>query len=231
MRPTLLVVPGHLGKDVGATATLPSDTSPGGPLVDSMQQERWINLQQAVSACVAAAVAPATGVRARLVVPLGVDVHEGGMVDVLRYPRAFFGLEDRVRLANELEADVVEVHNNAAPFAASGFETLCFSRTDAAGAVSESYRLADAIMQQATDRLRVKARGVKPIYDRVQGRYVEREIYILKAVKHTCVITEAGFLTDRGDLSRVDADLDGYNEQVGAAIWLGCLAAYNAARR
>lgn len=229
MRSLLLVIPGHLGKDVGATATLKSDGDGSPSFLGKLQEERWINLQQAIGFCLAHSLSPLRiELDVRLVIPNNKDQQffDKGLIKVYDVCKSVFGLTDRVELANRLNADVIEIHNNAAPFAASGFETMCFAKEDATGKITESYQIADAIMKSAQKNMSAKVRGTKPIYDHKKKQYIEREIYILKSTLNNCVITEAGFLSNTGDLNNIDVDLDGYNEMIGASIWLGYQEAY-----
>lgn len=226
MRSLLLVIPGHLGKDLGATATLDSD-GVGSQLFFNelgMQQERWINLQQSIGFCLAWSLSPLRDkADVRLVVPDNSElkIYTGGMIKILDAKREVFTLKDRVDLANSMDADVIEIHNNSAPFKASGFETLCFSRENRFGETTESYQICQDIHESVVSNMRVKDRGIKPIYDYRSSKYIEREIYLLKNTKGNAIITEAGFMSSKDDLSLIDVDLDGYNEQIGACIWLG----------
>jgi N-acetylmuramoyl-L-alanine amidase len=225
----LLVIPGHLGKDVGATATLKSDGDGSPSFTSVLQEERWINLQQAISFCIAHKMSSLkTELKVMLVVPNNqkLKIFDKGMIDVYDFKKDYFGLEDRVKLANDLNADVIEFHNNSAPFAADGFETLCFAKTDPSGSLSEGFRIAESILNQAGALVGCKKRSVKPIYSHELKKFIDREIYIIKNVKNNCVITEAGFMSSNKDLTNIDVDLDGYNEQIGAAIWSGYEAVY-----
>ena len=66
-----------------------------------------------------------------------------------------------------------------------------------------------------------KIRNIKPIYDYANQKYIDREIFLLKSTKNNCVLTESGFMSNEKDLANIDVDLDSYNEQMGASIWLG----------
>lgn len=230
MKKLLLIIPGHLGKDTGATATLASDgVGSLSSFVVQMQEERWINLQQAISFCIAHATSDLKNeVEVRLVVPSNAQLGiYGGLIKIHDMNKEYFGLEDRVKLANDLDADVIEFHNNAAPFAASGFESLCFTKENSKGIISEGYLLCQEITNSMKNNMKMKVRDIKPIFDSQKNSYIDREIYIIKNCKNMCIITESGFMTDKKELSLLDVDLDGYNEQIGASIWLGYKEFYN----
>lgn len=235
MKRILLVIPGHLGKDVGATATLSSDgVGSLSSFVATMQEERWINLQQAISFCVAHATSDLkTELDVRLVVPSNKDlgIYGGGLIRLHDMNKEYFGLEDRVKLANDLDADVIEFHNNSAPFAASGFESLCFTKENSKGIISEGYLLCQEITESMKNNMKIKVREIKPIFDSKKNVYVDREIFIIKNVKNMCIITEAGFMSDKNELNKIDVDLDGYNEMIGASIWMGYREFYNKNKR
>lgn len=220
MKELLLVFPGHLGKDSGAVTH--SQDMFG---KETEQEERYINLQQAISFVLASRLAPSLNYPkiVKLVVPQYVrrTMLCGGLIDVYDYQKDTLTLEDRVVLANSLDADVIEIHNNSAPFEASGFESLCFCKEDGSGKVSESFIISSKIQETVASLLKCKIRGTKPIYDYKTKAYIDRELYILKAVKNNAVITESGFMSNKKDIGNIDVDLDGYNEQMGVAMWLG----------
>lgn len=236
MRDLLLVIPGHLGKDVGATAALKSDGI-GSHLFSNtlgMQEERWINLQQAIGFCLAHALSDIKNdLKVLLVIPNNNDgfFYDKGLIKVHNFNKDVFTLKDRVDLANSMDADVIEFHNNSAPFTASGFETLCFSKEDDMGNLSESFMACEYINNSVQKNMNTKIRGTKPIYDNIKKEYIDREIFLLKSVKNISIITESGFMSSKTDLSNIDVDLDSYNEQMGASIWLGYRDFYLSQRR
>lgn len=224
MRRLLLVIPGHLGKDVGATATLESDGDGSPSFLARLQEERWMNLQQCIGFCLAHALSDIKNdLEVRLVIPknIGFEMYDKGMIKIHKVETEIFSLQQRVNLVNNLNADVIEFHNNAAPFKASGMETLCFSKKDSKGSTSESFLISENILSSVVKNMNWKNRGVKPIFDRDQNKYIEREIFLLKSTNNNAIITEVGFLSDKKDLENIDVDLDSFNEQIGAAIWLG----------
>ena len=195
MNSQLLVIPGHLGKDSGAIA-------PCG------EQERWINLQQAISFCVAAEAAQ-TEKNVVLVVPNGEVIPYN--IRVLNMKDRYFGLYDRINLANGLNADVLELHNNSSDdITAHGAEVLCWSDSPD----SDGFVLGSEILKELK-RLRLKIRGVK----------VRKDLLLIKKTRNTSVIVETGFLSNPEDFKKIDVDIDGFNEQVGLALWKGYINA------
>lgn len=229
MKKMLLVIPGHLGKDVGASATLESDGGGSPSFLGILQEERWINLQQAIGFCIAHASSSLNSLLdVRLVLPRNspLGFYKTGLINVLEFKNEVFTLQDRVNLINSMDADAIEIHNNAAPFSANGFESLCFCKENKNGVISESYRSAEFINNSVKKNMNAKIRGVKPIFNFSQNKYIDREIFILKSTNNNCIITEGGFLSDKNDLSNIDVDLDGYNEMMGASIFLGYKEAF-----
>lgn len=218
MKQLLLAIPGHLGKDVGATATLDSDGNGSPSFVTKMQEERWINLQQAIGFCLAWGLSDLSSeLEVRLVVPknIGFKMFGDGIIKIHEVDTEVFTLQQRVDLVNSLDADVIEFHNNAAPFVASGFEALVYSR------YAESFLIAKQITESVATRLKAKTRSITTIYDEDLNKFTGRKIFLLEKTKNNAIITEGGFMTNKGDLENIDLDLDGFNEQLGASIWLG----------
>ena len=211
MKLHLLVMAGHLGKDSGAIA------NNGDSLCTSMQEERWINLQQALGFVLAHAANPFRKlVNVTLVVPKGIIATPLIDIDAVEEP---LSLDKRVALANEMDADVIEIHNNAAPYVADGCEALCFSKYNRSGNLTESYILASNIVDEISLRLGIRKRGVFSSYDMQKEKYIGRPLHLLSATRNAAVITEAAFLTNRDELNKIDIDLDGYNETIGLCIW------------
>jgi len=209
MKKTLLIIPGHLGKDTGAVVELDGKTI----------EERWVNLQQCIGFCIAHESSIYKNlVDVKLVVPNG-EV-KGGLIDVLNVNKGYFNLIDRANLANEMDADVIEIHNNFASFRAKGAEVLCYSLTDKDGKYSDGALIAEKILTEL-QKLGIKYRGVKPIYDREKKEYVGRQLYLLRKTKNMALITEAGFMSNPEEIKLLDIDLDAWNEQIGALIWSG----------
>ena len=217
MKNTILVMPGHLGKDTGAISPH-EDTGSDTPCV-APSQERWINLQQVIGFAVAhTASCLRKHVKACIAVPT--DIYARADLAGISITHGISSIASRVALANQLDADVIEIHNNAAQFNARGCEALCFSMKSNTGGISDSFRLATNTVEEIS-KMGLKSRGVFPSYDRDKRQYVGRNLYLLRATKNAAVITEAGFLTSGKDMGGLDVDLDGFNEFVGLCIWRG----------
>ena len=217
MKDVLLVIPGHLGKDSGATASYD-----GGGTVSISVEERYVNLQQAIGLCLAHSVSPLKASK-KVVLALprqqGIEFYKNGLINVYVHDREYFGLTDRVALANDIDADVIELHSNSAEFSASGFEVLCYSE-NSNGVESKSYILSRNVMRSVKDNLNFKIRRIATSVDK-DGNLVGRDLYILKNTRNSAIITESAFMSDPNEIKLLDVDLDGFNEQMGAAIWLG----------
>ncbi len=214
MNKKFLITAGHLGNvrkgkdDVGAVGE-PGDAF-GGEL--SPQQERWINLQQL---CGMAAAAVADGeLDIMFAVP---DDHFDplGLDDRLIVPDVPFTLTGRAELANRLDRCLIELHNNAAAVSqARGAECIVWSGRNRDGSRSEAHKIASSIMGEL-DGAGLRNRGVKTCAD------LGRTLTILKKTRHPAVITEVGFLSNIQEATRLDVDLDGFNERAGALIYRG----------
>src|SRR4030043_938607 len=108
---SLLIIPGHLGRDSGA--------------IGNDQREDRINLQQAISVCTCL-YAMDFGIPFFLVVPKN-TVHSIAIKIIeMSVPLT---ITNKILLANESCSGVVEIHNNSADNKeATGFEILCFSK-------------------------------------------------------------------------------------------------------
>lgn len=202
IKDTILIVPGHLGKDSGA--------------ISGNQEERYINLQQSISVCIAAKAAGYNNIK--LVVPNG-EV-SGYLIDVVNVKDDNFSIADRIKLANDMNAVMIEIHNNSASFAASGSEILCFSKYDKNENLTQGYELGQNILENFK-KMGFRNRGVKPIFDRKINSFIGRKLPILMKIRKTSIIVEGGFMSNKEDLDKIDVDIDGINEQIGLAIFLG----------
>ena len=129
-------------------------------------------------------------------------------------------------VANDMDADLIEVHNNAAPFRAHGSEVLIYSDTNEHGRESLSHQLGGNILSSIGQSIGFMVRGIVSSYDRQEKTWTGRKLPILYRTKNTAIITEAGFLTNESDLDKIDVDLDGMNEQIGAAMYLGFIKTF-----
>lgn len=200
---TLLIIPGHIGKDSGA--------------VIENEQEQYINLQQAISTCCATKLFDKYN-DISLVVPK--DIGHWKLINVIEVDLPFT-INKRISLANSMNANVIEIHNNASNNQqACGSEVLCFSQYNESGTLNIGYLTGQNILKHL-EKLGLKNRGVKPIYDRFKNIYIGRKLPMLINTRQTSIIVETGFMSNKNELSKLDVDLDGFNEQVGLAIALG----------
>lgn len=209
MKDKLLVIPGHLGKDPGAVAA-PSDQIVGDFGPPTSEQECWINLQQAIGFCIAwAASELCTRVQISLVVPNG-EV-KPGLIDVIDMKDpGKFTLGERIALANRLDSDILEIHNNASASPLAHGSEICVYRKMRGSKLSENTVIARAMLEEL-GKLGLRSRGVKERPD----------LDLLRLTKNLALISEAAFISNPRELQALDVDLDGFNESVGLALWLG----------
>ena len=141
---------------------------------------------------------------------------------------AYVSLADRSALANRVEAAVfVSIHfNDGSRPVASGVETYfaahqirsgpaiatwLLQRISSEESNVESQSLAGFIQQELVTRTQAPNRGIKA-----------EQFYVLANVRHPAVLVEAGFLTNKEDVTKL-ADAN-YREQVAIAISNGILA-------
>lgn len=189
----ILLDPGHGGDDPGAVALWGNKT----------YREADINLNMA------------------LILEAIFKTHTEYEVHMTRRTDDTVALTKRTTMANELEAYLISIHNNAAAVeTASGSEVLCFSRFNKDGSVSEGYQLAEAVQSNLV-KLGQRDRGVKPIYDRVEEQFIGRKLHVVVKSRKPCILIEGGFITNASDANKIDIDLDGFNEKVATSIFLG----------
>lgn len=197
----LFVMVGHLGKDSGAAIAPGEEPYNGDNVCYPHQDEVWANLQQAYGFMLGSVLDPADNLKVVFVSPNGVC--EKLIFPVLDY-EGNFSLQARADLANHHDAYVVEIHNNANTNPSiSGAEMYCHAGTEA-GAWA-SHILAE--LQKSGIKTRSIMGGDK--------------LYMVRNCKRACLITEAGYVSHRESARKLDVDMDGYNEQVGAVMWKG----------
>ena len=134
-------------------------------------------------------------------------------------------LKARTDLANARDAHLVSIHVNAATDPrASGAEVWCFSDTDPDGGESAGHRLARAIQGELV-ALGLRDRGVKAIYDRRQGKYVARPLWVLRQTRRPAVLVECGFLSNPDEAWLLGDDQNGFKERIAVAVFRGVRAA------
>ncbi len=96
---------------------------------------------------------------------------------------------------------------------------MCWASRDSLGKKTESFALAQAISGEIANVFKLKNRGVTASYDAVTKKVIGRELPLLRDTKNIAVISEGAFMSNKKEFSLLDADLDGFNELVGATIW------------
>lgn len=204
----LLVTVGHLGKDVGAVS--PHDFDREDQIVVS-QEERWSNLQQVIGFMTAYCADAGPKPNIKWAVPSGYVTNLAFGDALIEVDDEKWTLGERAGLANRLGRWLIEFHNNAAPFEASGAEVIAWSVR------SQGYALGRYIMDELA-RHGIKDRGVKTVQE------LGRPLALLRDTKAPAIILEGGFLTDKTDASYLDVDLDAWNEQYGLLVYRGVRA-------
>lgn len=149
------------------------------------------------------------------------DTHPEYAVWMTRTEDVPLSLSARTDLANRNQAKIVSIHCNAvSDLTVHGTEVWCFSKEDKAGNISEGYHLASSILEELTP-LVLKNRGVKTIYDWKTKQYTARPLWILRKSINTAVLVECGFVSNQEEASKLDIDLDGFNERLAVAIFKG----------
>ncbi|MEO0238266.1 MAG: N-acetylmuramoyl-L-alanine amidase [candidate division WOR-3 bacterium] len=67
----------------------------------------------------------------------------------------------------------------------------------------------------------LKNRDVKTIYDRKTKQYTARHLWILRISVNTAVLIECGFVSNPEEASKMDIDLDVFNERMSVEIFKG----------
>ena len=198
-----LITVGHLGKDTGAVSPFDADDASG---IEMQQQERWVNLQQVLGFMSAYLGDSGEKPDIKLAIPKGYikDLCMGH--SLIEVDDQNFSLSDRVNLANNLERNLIEFHNNSAGFKAFGAEVICYSER------SQGFQLGKVIMSEL-ESAGMKNRGVKTLAD------LGRDLYLIKKTAKVAIILEGGFLSDKRDATNIDVDLDFYNEQYGVLVY------------
>jgi N-acetylmuramoyl-L-alanine amidase len=132
---------------------------------------------------------------------------------------------DRIKVSNDNEAVLVEIHNNIFhEDSAHGAEVIVFSKTDSKGKPSQSDVLGRSILLKLSDGLTSRNRGVKEIYDRKSNAFIvpeARRPAILYKTKQPSLIVEVGFISNskyRESISNFE-----YHLSVGQAIAEGLM--------
>ena len=132
-----------------------------------------------------------------------------------RLSEADVELKDRVRLANEVQADIfISVHQNALGTRyneTDGTEVL-YSQSDTHDPGSKE--LAKILLQHVTEKLKNKKRGL------IKGDV----IYIIREAKMPVALVEVGFLTNLEEKTKLMGE--SYQQDVAQALYEGILEAF-----
>ena len=130
-------------------------------------------------------------------------------------------LADRTELANARDAHLVSIHcNSAEDPRANGAEVWCFAETDADGSESAGHLIASAIQRELV-ALGLRDRGVKPIYDRRQRRFVGPGLWVLRKSRRPAVLVETAFISNPEEARLLGDDLGGFKARLAVAIFQG----------
>ena len=130
-------------------------------------------------------------------------------------------LKERTDLANREDAYLVSIHCNAAEDPrAHGAEVWCFAETDVDGTESAGYRIARAIQEELV-ALGLRDRGVKAIYDRKEGKYIGRKLWVLRKTRRPAVLVECAFISNPEEASRLGDEHGDFKERLAVAIFKG----------
>ncbi len=116
------------------------------------------------------------------------------------------------------------VHCNAASEpGARGTEVWCFAETDEGGGESAGHRIARAIQEELV-ALGLHDRGVKVIFDRREGKYVARELWVLRKTRRPAVLVECAFISNPEEARLLGDDVNGFKERLAVAVFKGLRA-------
>jgi hypothetical protein len=220
----LILSVGHLGSGPGVVSSL-HDEKEDNPTIAN-PEERWSNLQQTLGFLTAfwtqKQLNPMQYQDVILLLPENVYPEMSKEFNIHRH-KEDISLEEKVEIINELDGLCIEFHNNAASEKAKGFEILCFSRHDRNGKPSISFQMAKYMCQNFMNDFSkdFRNREVKAIYERETKKYIGRKLYLLRKTKNPTIIIESGFMTNQEDFKKIDVDLDGWNNLIGANLFVG----------
>jgi N-acetylmuramoyl-L-alanine amidase len=149
------------------------------------------------------------------------DTHQEFEAALTREVDRTVALKERTDLANGRDAYLVSIHCNAAGDPqAHGTEVWCFAETDTDGAESAGHRIARAIQEEFV-ALGLRDRGVKVIFDRREGKYVARELWVLRKTRRPAVLVECAFISNPEEAGLLGDDLGGFKERLAVAVFKG----------
>lgn len=129
----------------------------------------------------------------------------GFKVKMTRSDDRYLSLEDRVKIANDVNADIfISIHCNAASsYKANGIESLYYPGSD------KGKILAKEIQNTIIDKLNRTDRGIK----------TRPDLFVLKYTSMPTVLVECGFITNAEERKLITADR--YRNDIAAAIFYG----------
>ena len=174
------------------------------------------------------AVQPATGLREadvalKIAHVLGaiVDTHAEVEAVLTRESDRAVSLEQRTELATARGAHLVSIHcNSAEDPKANGAEVWCFAGADADGSESAGHRIGRVIQSELV-ALGLRDRGVKPIYDRRERKYVGPRLWVLRKTRRPAVLVECAFISNPEEARLLGDDLGGFRERLAVAVFKG----------
>jgi len=149
------------------------------------------------------------------------DTHPGYEAVLTRNGDETVPLRERTDLANREDACLVSIHCNAAEDTrAHGAEVWCFAEMDEDGSQSEGHKVSGAIQDELVS-LGLRDRGVKAIYDRREGEYTGRKLWVLRKTRHPSVLVECAFISNPDEARRLGDEHGDFKERLAMAIFRG----------
>jgi N-acetylmuramoyl-L-alanine amidase len=149
------------------------------------------------------------------------DTHPEFNVALTRDSDKTISLKGRTDLANQLDAYLVSIHCNATEDPqANGAEVWCYAETDKDGKESVGHQAAKAIQAELVS-LGLRDRCVKAIYDRKEGKYIARKLWVLDKTKRPSVLVECAFISNPEEVKRIGDVHGDFKERLAVAIFKG----------
>jgi N-acetylmuramoyl-L-alanine amidase len=149
------------------------------------------------------------------------DTHEGYEISLTRDSDKTVSLKARTDLANAQDAFLISIHCNAAEDPqANGAEVWCYAETDKDGRENIGHQVARAIQSELV-ALGLRDRGVKAIYDRKEGKYIARKLWVLDKTRRPSVLVECAFISNPEEAKRLGDVHGDFREQLAVAIFKG----------
>ena len=150
-----------------------------------------------------------------------IDTHPEFEVSLTRDGDKTVPLKARTDLANAQDAFLISIHCNAAEDPqANGAEVWCYAETDKDGKESIGHQVARAIQKELV-ALGLRDRGVKAIYDRKEGKYIARKLWVLDKTRRPSVLVECAFISNPEEAKRLEDVHGDFKERLAVAIFKG----------